>query len=212
MRYLYLLFISVLFYSCKDNTTESVVTVHDYIGWVIVSDSTGDPIKNYSGVKVTVEQTGAISYSDSAGHYKFTNLSTGNYGFLYEYKDYPKFYLQNVALSGTNGSIIQANDLDELSPKATQTFVLDSATYGLAYSTNSFNSDTTLDLYFRRFNSFPIRFSNHVEIISKSQSNLDYLSEKYDKIFCWSTSGLVSKTIDSLWETFQYRFIKSVGL
>ncbi len=40
MRYLYLLFISVLFYSCKDNTTESVVTVHDYIGWVIVSDST----------------------------------------------------------------------------------------------------------------------------------------------------------------------------
>ncbi|NCS87675.1 MAG: carboxypeptidase regulatory-like domain-containing protein [Ignavibacteria bacterium] len=200
-----------MFYSCKDKTTEPVLSTHDYIGWVIISDSTCDPIKNYSGVKVTVIQTGAVSYSDSAGHYKFTNLSTGNYDFLYEYKDYPQFYLQNIALSGINGSVIKAKDLDEISPKATHTFILDSAVYGSAYSTNSSQTDTTLNLYSRRFNSFPIRYSNHIDIISKSQSNLDYLSGKYDKILGWSSSSLAYKTTDSLWETFSYDSLKHWG-
>jgi Carboxypeptidase regulatory-like domain len=211
MKISYLLFISVLFYSCKHNTTEPVATVHDYIGWVIVSDSTGDPIKNFSNVKVTIVQTGAITYSDSTGHYKFTNLPAGTYDFLYEYKDYPKFYFENVTLNGANGSVIQANDLDDVSPKATHSFILDSTSYGLTYSSNNVNPDTTLTLWSRRFNSFPIRYSSRVCIISKSQLNLDFLSGQYDKMIYAFQFSIFDRTVDTLWDDFQFDSLKAWG-
>jgi hypothetical protein len=178
---------------------------------VLLSDSTCEVSKNTSGVKVTVVETGSTIYADSTGHYEFTGLSSGNYDFRLDYENYPEFYWQDVVLTGINGTVIRANDGVVLSPKATHTFVLDSAIYTLTYSTNNVNPDTTLTLYFRRFNSFPIRYSNHLCIISKSQSNLDYLSGKYDKLVYADYSSLFYRTIDTLWEGFQYDSLKVWG-
>jgi hypothetical protein len=205
------LIFAFIFNSCLNNPVEPISTAyHNYIGWVFINDSLGEPISNKSNVSVTLIELGLKTVTDSNGHFFFNNLKSGKYNFKYEYKDYPTYYFQELIENELDGSTIFSNG-SHISPKSIWTFSLDSTSYGIVYSTGRKTPDPTLMIHFTRTSPVLTRFSNFLIITGKSANNLDYTKNHFTSIDGYSSVSIFYTLEQKKQYTFNYELLKEIG-
>lgn len=159
--------------SCKNNSTDTAVNSVDYIGWVMAIDSLYQPLQSSANIKVTLIQTGQTVLTDSLGHYSFNNITSGIYDFKYEFANYPDYYLQDVKIESSTGSVVVADKVTEISPKPITMYRIDSLKIG-KFSIGEMTFDSALSISISGESPVPLRKFVYLQLISKTKDGLGF--------------------------------------
>ena len=86
----------------KKTNKSSTASVTTAINGTVVDQITGEAL---TGVKVTIEGTNQVVYTDFDGNFSFKSLTPGEYNINVDYISYKANKLQKVNIEGTENSI-----------------------------------------------------------------------------------------------------------
>ncbi len=211
MKYgLILLLVGLFLISCKDESTSSDNKMYTYKQKIFLLDSISGFVRDQSKVKVTILGSNDSTITDSSGYFSFTNLPLGIYSFVFEYKNYPKYYKYNVSVPVIDSISEKHTYIAFISSPPIHNFILDSISFGdVSYA--NYEVDSLIYIHYRRISPVPMNGFNQLVIVSKSSNSLDYSSGLFLISRAWIGGSIFTKSSDTLNSTFNYDSLKSWG-